>query len=118
VTWIEPTTSGLLDQRRSSSDNQAPSRIQINIIIFIIVIIIILSGISGNITSLDVVQKMDEVILERVVHPRKMQSAVNLLSVIVDHLGGHLSVDLQRYLLKVLLSLSSTVSTVLAKRWV
>jgi len=29
VTGIKPTTSGLLDQRRSRSDNQAPSSIQV-----------------------------------------------------------------------------------------
>jgi len=29
---IEPTTSGLLDQRRSRSDNQAPSEVQLDII--------------------------------------------------------------------------------------
>lgn len=71
-----------------------------------------------EISGSDLVKIVTDQSLERIVHPRKLQSCINLANVVLEYLGGHLTVELQKYLLMVILSISATVSRLLSNRFI
>lgn len=54
--------------------------------------------------------------LERFVPPKRLQSSVNLLTVIIDQFGGLMSPTLLGYLLKILLTIEAMVDAAMSKR--
>lgn len=59
---------------------------------------------------------MESVDLEKVISPKRLRSGLNLIEVVFNHFGALMSDHLQRFMLKILLSIGANVAGVFLKR--
>lgn len=60
---------------------------------------------------------MNAVDLEHITPPKKLLSVVNLIDVILEHFGGLMTVNIQRYILKILFSVGAITSGIFGQRY-